>query len=315
VSVPPRVSIVVPAYNSERFLPITLDGVVAQTFAPWELIVVDDGSTDGTAAIVERYVASDPRVRCVAKANGGVAAARNHGFELTDPTTEYVGFLDHDDVWEPDALDRLTAALEAHPTAVAAHGLARCIDEAGRDVGDGNQESFMRARTEWCDGDLRPLRPDEPTTFAALAVDNWVITPGAMLIRRSALERVGGFDPRTTPADDWDLNLRLSRLGDLVFVDHVVLSWRRFQGVLSLTSTNWRRAYFRVRDKVLADPANSPAQRRVARATYRDVNRRSWRDARSELHRLQLSGAARRGARALIGELHYLRGVAMTVWR
>jgi glycosyltransferase involved in cell wall biosynthesis len=315
VSAESRVSIVVPAYNSERFLPTTLDSIVAQTFASWELVVVDDGSTDGTATVVERYAASDARVRYVAKANGGVAAARNHGFELTDSGTEYVGFLDHDDVWEPDALARLTAALEAHPAAVAAHGLARCIDEEGRHVGDDNQQAWMRARSEWRDGGLRPLRPDEPTSFAALAVDNWVITPGTMLIRRTALERVGGFDQRTTPADDWDLNLRLSRLGDLVFVDHVVLSWRRFQGVLSQTSANWRRAYFRVRDKVLADTANSPAQARVARMTYRGVNRGSWREAWLELRELHLAGAARRAARALEGQARYLRTVIATARR
>jgi glycosyltransferase involved in cell wall biosynthesis len=311
----PRVSIIVPAYNSERFLPITLDSIVAQTFAEWELIVVDDGSTDGTQAVVERYAASDRRVRYVVKANGGVAAARNHGFGLTDAATEYVGFLDHDDLWEPDALARLTAALQADPAAVAAHGLARCIDEAGRHVGNDNQQAWMRARNEMRDGQLKPLRPEDPTTFAALAVDNWVITPGTMLIRRNALQRVGGFDPRTTPADDWDLNLRLSRLGDLVFVDHVVLSWRRFQGVLSETSANWRRAYFRVRDKAIADPANSPAQARIARMAYRQVNRGSWREAWSELRRWHFTDAARRAARALSGNARYLRGVVTTARR
>jgi glycosyltransferase involved in cell wall biosynthesis len=309
VSPEPRISIVVPAYNSERLLPITLDSIVTQTFESWELIVVDDGSTDGTAAVVERYAASDPRIKYVSKANGGVAAARNHGFDLTNAATEYIGFLDHDDVWEPDALALLTAALDSHPDAVAAHGVARCIDEDGRDIGDGNQQAWMRARRSWHDGKLEPLRPDEPTSFAALAVDNWVITPGTMLVRRNALERIGGFDGRTTPADDWDLNLRLSRLGDLVFVDHVVLAWRRFHGVLSQTSANWRRAYFRVRDKVVADPANSPAQAHVARMMYRRVNRETWREAWSEVRRMHLADAMRRTSRALEGEMRYVRAV------
>jgi glycosyltransferase involved in cell wall biosynthesis len=309
------VSIVVPAYNREKFLAATVDSVLGQTLTAWELVVVDDGSTDGTAQVAQRYAERDARISFITTANGGVATARNRGFERTDPRSEYVGFLDSDDIWEPDTLARLSGVLDARPSAVAAHGLARCIDDEGRRHPNDKQEAWMRARKEWRDGQLRSLEADEPTSFEALAVENWVVTPGTMLIRRDAMQRVGPLDPRTAPADDWELGLRLSRIGEIAFVDHVVLSWRRHQTTLSETSANWRRAYFRVRDKLLADPANSPAQSRVARVTYRNVNRGSWREAWAELRRRNLSGAARRVARAVEGQARYLRAVIASARR
>ena len=77
------------------------------------------------------------------------------------------------------------------------------------------------------DGRLVPLSIDEPTTFAALTYQNWVVTPGTQLIRREVIERVGGFDAATTPADDWDMALRVSRAGDIGCVRRPLLLWRR----------------------------------------------------------------------------------------
>src|SRR5207244_10342779 len=96
---------------------------------------------------------------------------------------------------------------------------------------------------------IRDWPADQPTTFAALAVHNWIVSPGVGLIRRKTLLEAGGFDPAMVPCDDWDLWLRISRLGDIVYLNRVLLSWRRHESNASDRSAQWRRAYYRVREK------------------------------------------------------------------
>jgi glycosyltransferase involved in cell wall biosynthesis len=106
----PVVSCIVPVYNGEAYLGAALDSILAQTWRPLEIIVVDDGSTDGSAAVAETYGAI---VRVIRQANAGCAAARNAG--LAAATGEFVAFLDADDVWHPEKLDRQMARFEARP--------------------------------------------------------------------------------------------------------------------------------------------------------------------------------------------------------
>jgi glycosyltransferase involved in cell wall biosynthesis len=305
------VSIVIPAYNRERFLGATIDSVLAQTVHDWELVVADDGSTDATVDVARRYAASDPRIMVVGGSNGGVAVARNRGLAAADPQSEFVAMLDSDDMWTPDALAVLIAALDDHPHSVAAHGWARCADDLGRPMASNDLEQWMRGRTELRDGSVVSLRVDEPTTFAALVLENWVVTPGTTLIRHEALGRAGPLDPRTAPADDWQLMLRLSRLGEFAFVDRQVLWWRRHELALSETSTRWRRAHFRVRDKLLIDTANAAGDADLARAAYRRLIRGSWNEAWSAARAGELSKAARRAAKAIDGQARYTRGVVI----
>jgi glycosyltransferase involved in cell wall biosynthesis len=116
----PRVSVVIPAYNGERYLGATLDGVLNQSIGDWEVVVFDDGSGDASADIAASYAAADNRIHCVRGPNQGPAQARNRGFAATDGHSEFVIFLDHDDVWEPDTLERLVDALDARPGYVSA---------------------------------------------------------------------------------------------------------------------------------------------------------------------------------------------------
>src|SRR5262245_46364723 len=97
-STTPRISIVIPTYNSEDYLAQTLDSGLAQTCGDWEVVVYDDGSRDGTVAVANRYSANDRRIRVLQGRNGGVAAARNQGFAAANPASEFVIFLDHDDL-------------------------------------------------------------------------------------------------------------------------------------------------------------------------------------------------------------------------
>ena len=308
VTSPPRVSVVIPAFNRAHIIGPTIESVQRQMFEQWELIVFDDGSDDDTFEVVTSYAASDPRIVVGRGPNGGVAAARNRGFAMSSPHTEFVSFLDSDDIWDPDALETLVAVLDADPDLVAVHALARCIDELGQPIPGDDLEELSRARRGFRNGELVELSVDEPTTFGELVHHNWVVTPGTQLLRRSVVDAVGEFDPRTDPADDADFVIRVSRLGDIGFVDRSILQWRRHPETLTNTSPRWRKAVLRMRAKTITDPSNTPEQVAAMRAVYRH----SIADARREA--VAASGhAVHEIARALNVSQAYLRA-SLSLW-
>ena len=263
-----RVSVVIPAYNSEKYIGQTIESVLRQSFPDWEMVILDDGSRDRTVEIARSYAARDPRIRVHPRENGGVAAARNSGFAETDPASEFVSFLDNDDTWEPDALEVLVRALDDNARCSAAHGLAQSMDERGNRPDADTLEDFLRARRGIIGARCQDWPLDAPTTFAVLAFHNYTLSPGTSLIRRSAFEKVQGFDPRTVPCDDWDLALRISREGDYAFVNRVVLHWRRHAQAASNVSSRWRRAFLYSRLKMIRSSANTPSQRQIAKTAY-----------------------------------------------
>lgn len=256
------VSIIIPAYNSARFLPATLESVLAQTDKGWELIVVDDGSTDRTAQIANDCAARDERIRLTSQPNSGTASARNTGAAAMAKGSEFALFLDHDDVLKPDALECLLAALDKTPSAVAAHGLARKIDSEGKPLGEGDSAIQNFQRKKLVEGRVVNAARDEPTTAAMVVYDNLIPTPGVAIIRRSAINRLleSGrplFDPVAAPLDDWDFWLRLTRLGDMAFLDRVVLEWRRHDQAGSQDTAAMSAAGLRIRERLVAE--NLPA--------------------------------------------------------
>jgi glycosyltransferase involved in cell wall biosynthesis len=257
--------------------------------------------------VVRRYADADPRIRLVRGANGGVAAARNRGLAASDPRTEYVIFLDSDDVWEDDALQTLVSALEAHPEWSSVHALARCVDSEGSPMPDDDLTSRLRNRIQLRDGRVVSVAPEEPTTFGAMTCDNWVLTPGTHLIRRDVIARVGTFDEDTDPADDWDMAIRISRYGDMGFIDRPLLRWRRHANTLTNTSPRWRRAHFRVRTKTMIDPTNTAEQRRVARQAFAGTYRATARDALREARAGRYCPATRAAMRTAHQWVLYLR--------
>lgn len=296
----PRVSVVIPTYNVAAFLAITLDSVMGQTLRDIEVILWDDGSRDKTLEIAEAYAAQDPRVRVARGDHGGVSVARNGGFSLIDPHAEFVTFFDSDDVWEKDALETLVTALEANPGAPAAHALCRAIDPNGVQYPHDDHAERMRQRSAVVGDAVVPIPPSAPTSFGALLVKNYVTTPGTSLIRRSALERVGLYDTSLPVCEDWDLNLRLARLGDFVFLDRILLNWRRHPGATSNVSKNWRDSYVRARHRSIYALENTAAQKRAAIIALRDEVRGLQAEA-VELVRSGAIGAAfKKVARSLV---------------
>ncbi|HVO33204.1 MAG TPA: glycosyltransferase, partial [Elusimicrobiota bacterium] len=171
----PRVSVVIPCYNAARFLAETLDSVRKQTYADFEIIAVNDGSTDETAGVLRRWSSS---VQIVSMANGGVSAARNAGTQRA--RGEFVHYLDSDDQLMPDALAKCVSALDAGGADVAYSGYRRL--EEGAD-GVFRAGAPIERRIEDVDAD--PL--------IAFLTEMWT-PPAAMMYRRSIVEKIGGWN-------------------------------------------------------------------------------------------------------------------------
>ena len=263
------ISVGVPAYNAEKYLAITLNSVMAQSLADWECIIVNDGSKDSTPEIARAYAARDSRFRVVEKENGGLPAARDTLFASMNPASEAVLFLDADDVLEPDALATLFSALQSNPQAVAAHGTARYIDGKGRPDPPDSLEKWCRERRR-IQGKRSEFIPiSAPTDYAVLAYWTCLPTPGVLLIRRSTMEKAGTWDKNTPECADWDMGLRLSRFGDFVYTEKVLLNYRQHGTNMSGNPKKMRQAELYVRRKVLASPEFTPEQQQMMAQGFR----------------------------------------------
>jgi glycosyltransferase involved in cell wall biosynthesis len=303
----PRVSIVIPTYNSERHFAATLDSILGQTMPDLELVLLDDGSTDRTLEISADYAKRDARVRVVPGAHEGIAGARNRGLKATNPGSEFVTFFDHDDVWEPNALELLVGALEKNPRCVAAHGVARCIDTAGNVwPGDDHPEN-SRARLTVRNNRVVPLELSEPTSFETELIKNYITTPGTSLVRRPVMESVGGFEASTVPCDDWDMNLRICRRGDFAFVNEILLNWRRHEGAASQSSKRWRQAFITSRLRSIHSTENTPSQREAALCAFRYYCTDLCAEAGQDVRAGMLQQAGRKLLRSLYLYPVYLR--------
>lgn len=188
-----RVSVIIPTYNRQELIQETIESVIRQTFSDWELIVVDDGSTDDTRRVLEERYGS--RIRYAYQSNQGESAARNHGLSLA--TAEYVAFLDSDDLWHPNKLQRQLEVIEKSPQAGLISTQAYWMNFEG-----------LRLRQLPHGHDLG----HETISWEDLVLDNVVAGGGSSaLARRTCLDQVGGFDPQIRFGEEWDLWIRIAR--------------------------------------------------------------------------------------------------------
>lgn len=192
----PLISVIIPAYNSETTIRETIESVLKQTFSDFELIVINDGSTDRTLEIASSI--KDARIKVFSYANAGGAVSRNRGFSHS--YGEFIAFLDADDLWTPDKLEAQLEALKENPQAAVAYSWLNAIDESGKFLRKGNH------RTEI--GDI----------FTKLYLIPFVETGSNPLIRRQAFIDVNGFDESLTASQDYDLYLRLAARFEFIAV-------------------------------------------------------------------------------------------------
>ena len=211
------VSVVIPCYNGLPYLTQALDSAVAQTHRPIEIIVVDDGSSDDSPAVVRDYAQKYPQlnIQLIQQANAGEPAARNTGINAAKG--DWVAMLDTDDWWEPDKLEQqVAAALQAGPECVLVHtgGIIHLPDGA---TVEGDLEKPAR-RTGWCTQALL-----EPTSIGHPSI----------MVRRDALAQIDGYDESFRQSCDIDLYFRLSVVGTFAFVPQRLLHYRKHEKQMS----------------------------------------------------------------------------------
>ena len=189
-TVTPRVSVIIPVYQGDRFLAEAVESVLNQTYTNYEIIVINDGSTDNSNDVLQPYL---DKIRYVYQENQGVAAARNRGIKIA--RGEFLAFLDQDDFWLPDKLASQVACFDTKPELGIVHCGWRRVDRGGKPLG--NVEPWHQAPN--------------------LNLEEWVqwkpILLSAMMFRREWLKRVGGLDTRFQQVCDLDLALRLTLMG------------------------------------------------------------------------------------------------------
>jgi glycosyltransferase involved in cell wall biosynthesis len=266
----PLVSVIVPCFNSERFLAHTIESVVRQGLAKWELILVDDGSADSTWAIISEHARGDPRISGHQQRNGGTCAARNHGFSKTDGRSRYLMFLDHDDALAPDALGKMSSYLGRHPQV----GLVACqfedIGVDGRALGTGGVD-------RWVPGTIFPRRLG-PSEFPTPFVTFFCATgqgPFAMY-RRSAYVKTSGWDTGFWPHEDTDMFCQMALEAEVHFLPDRLYHKRVHPNQGMSDNARTQRAYAAFRAKWDCRIARTEGEARVlkeAREYYYDVYR------------------------------------------
>lgn len=202
----PQVSVLMAVYNNARFLPAAIDSILNQTLTDFEFLIIDDGSTDRSGKILEKYAAQDARIRLTRRENRGVAKTRNE--LIHQAQGEFLAVMDGDDIALPDRLAQQVEFLKHHPEVVCVGGAQNWIDEAGR---------ILIHR--------EVLEQDREIQSLALSGITPINHPCA-LIQRSALLQAGGYDETMATVGDLDLFLRLGEVGRLANLKQTVLHYR-----------------------------------------------------------------------------------------
>ncbi len=204
----PTISVVINTYNSARFLHKTIDTVLNQTFSDFELIVIDDGSQDETVALANNI--RDNRIQVHAYPNGGISKSRNRG--ISHASGEFIAFLDHDDLWHEQKLEAQLLAFRENPKAALVYSWLEIINQAGE---------FIR---------FYPRTRYSGNAYKKSLTESFAHTASNPLMKREAVNSIGGFDEEVYGADDWDLVIRLAEKYDVAFSPHYHIQYRIVQG-------------------------------------------------------------------------------------
>ena len=247
----PLISVVVPLHNGEETLPQTIDSVCRQTLADFELIVIDDGSTDRALEFLESV--RDPRLRVFRYANSGLGVARNRGIERS--RGEFISFIDSDDLWTPDKLALQLQALRQQPEAALAYSWTAFVDQHG---------DFLFAKdASFCEGDV----------YVELLRHCFVASGSNILVRKSCALTVGGFDTALPAAQDWEFCLRVAARWRFAVVPRYQVLYRISEGAMSANAERCEEAMLRICDRAFeARPRQLP--KRGEKSRRREAVRR-----------------------------------------
>lgn len=240
-----QVSVIIPTYNSARFLTEAIDSVLAQSLKDFEILVIDDGSTDETETVMQRY--GSP-VRYIRQENGGVAVARNRG--IRESRGRFVAFLDADDTWLPDKLALQIAALRNHP-----------------------DRRFCYTAFRLVTSDLAPLGV-VGSTRQGLALEDLLLRGNVVgsictvLCERSLFDKTDGFDPALSQCADWDMWVRLAALTEFLYLDQPTVTYRQHGSNMSRNAPLLEYDSLRVLEKGFAMPEVTSSLRAKRRTAF-----------------------------------------------
>jgi glycosyltransferase involved in cell wall biosynthesis len=204
---PPLISVLMPVYNAERYVAKAVESILQQSCRDFEFLIINDGSTDRSLRILQRYSRQDARIRLISQPNSGYVAALNRLLSLA--TGDLIARMDADDIALPDRFAQQVEFLRQHPEVVCVGGAQDWIDAAGR--------VLLHHPEAETDAEIQQL---------ALSGQTPINHPAAM-IRRWAVLQVGGYDPALCPAEDLDLWLKLGEVGKLANLSATVLQYRQ----------------------------------------------------------------------------------------
>lgn len=214
----PKVSVIIPAYNAMKYLPETLTSVIFQTFNDFEVVIINDGSSDGIEDYISRF--TDTRVKIISQPNKGLATARNTG--IAHAKGEYIAFLDADDIWEKTKLEKQVLALDKNPEVGLVYTWVTYINHQGKSTG-----RIFRHQVE---GDV----------WQQLTKHNIIECGSVPMVRRSCFDVVGVFDEnlsRFNVNEDWDMWLRIAARYSFKVVKEALVYYRQ---VPFSASKNWQ---------------------------------------------------------------------------
>ena len=236
------ISVIIPAYNAQSTILETIKSVQKQTFKDIEIIVINDGSKDGTLELLKSVgdlskaeALRDRRLKVYSYPNGGLPTARNRG--IAKAQGEYLSFIDADDLWTPDKLEKQLAALQANPQASVAYSWIAVMLEADRHL---DRVRFFSGKKVKFQGDV----------YKILLVDNFIGNGSNILIKRNVIDLVGNFDPSFASCEDWDYYLRLAAKCRFAVVPEHQILYRKTAGAMTSKGSIMEREGLRVIDKV-----------------------------------------------------------------
>ena len=250
----PAISVIIPCYNQAHLLTTAIRSVQAQTMPDWEIIIVNDGSSDATAVVAKTFV--NPQIHYVAQENMGLSAARNTGIEHANG--RFICFLDADDAWAPEFFQTCLAVLKKQPTIGGVYTRHLFFDHEGNLLSDGNGHIVPAAqmRSALLEGGFFPVH--------------------SVMLRRSILDAVGYFDVEFTSLEDWDLWLRVSQKYAYVGIEQPLAYYRVNPNSMSMDIERMHANRLAVLAKhfgsLMGDPTIWPLQKRQAVAcAYRQT--------------------------------------------
>jgi glycosyltransferase involved in cell wall biosynthesis len=256
----PKVSIITPCYRAERFIGRTIESVQRQTYRDWEHVIVDDGSPDTSAEIVRTYMLVEPRLKLTQQTNSGVACSRNVGYAQIHPDSEYLIFLDADDMIDPQTIEVMVDYLEMHPDAGVLHCGRVLVDENDDAM---STDKFRCQRFIPVGGWVRELRDDQVQTPFVSLFCLAVVIPSLCVIRRSVYGRTTGWDEDFgQPCEDTDLFLRLALMSEIHYLARPFIKYRRHTSQSTQNIAHYDRQKLKLHRKWLGDTNLTPTQRK-----------------------------------------------------